>query len=68
MVESEELPTIADDLVVTKYKMSAEIVNSKDIQYWSCIDLCKALHASQEMQSSFEKKQIKYNFLIYINM
>ena len=31
MVESEELPTIADDLVVTKYKMSAEIVNSKDI-------------------------------------
>merc|ERR1712121_450719 len=27
MVESEELPTIADDLVVTKYKMSAEIVN-----------------------------------------
>ena len=31
MVESDELPTIADDLVVTKYKMSAEIVNSKDI-------------------------------------
>ena len=30
MVESDELPTIADDLVVTKYKMSAEIVNSKD--------------------------------------
>eukprot|EP00092_Neocalanus_flemingeri_P015464 GFUD01016741.1.p1 GENE.GFUD01016741.1~~GFUD01016741.1.p1 ORF type:complete len:389 (-),score=131.53 GFUD01016741.1:318-1484(-) len=27
MVESEELPTIADDLVVTKYKMAAEIVN-----------------------------------------
>ena len=24
-----DLPTIADDLVVTKYKMSAEIVNSK---------------------------------------
>ena len=23
------LPTIADDLVVTKYKMAAEIVNSK---------------------------------------
>ena len=29
MVEAEDLPTIADDLVVTKYKMSAEIVNSK---------------------------------------
>merc|ERR1711970_104162 len=27
MVESDELPTIADDLVVTKYKMAAEIVN-----------------------------------------
>ena len=24
-----DLPTIADDLVVTKYKMAAEIVNSK---------------------------------------
>ena len=24
-----ELPTIADDLVVTKYKMAAEIVNSE---------------------------------------
>ena len=24
-----ELPTIADDLVVTKYKMAAEIVNRK---------------------------------------
>ena len=26
---NEELPTIAEDLVVTKYKMAAEIVNSK---------------------------------------
>ena len=25
----DSLPTIADDLVVTKYKMAAEIVNSK---------------------------------------
>ena len=25
----EQLPTIADDLVVTKYKMAAEIVNGK---------------------------------------
>jgi len=39
MVESEELPTIADDLVVTKYKMSAEIVNKvlKEL-----VDACKA--------------------------
>ena len=30
MAETEEqLPTIADDLVVTKYKMAAEIVNGK---------------------------------------
>ena len=32
MAETEpknDLPTIADDLVVTKYKMAAEIVNSK---------------------------------------
>jgi len=29
-VESEnQLPTISDDLVVTKYKMAAEIANSK---------------------------------------
>ena len=27
--ESNDLPTIAEDLVVTKYKLSAEIVNSK---------------------------------------
>ena len=27
--EKNDLPTIADDLVVTKYKMSADIVNSK---------------------------------------
>ena len=27
--EGNDLPTIADDLVVTKYKMAAEIVNSK---------------------------------------
>ena len=26
---NEDLPTIAEDLVVTKYKMAAEIVNSK---------------------------------------
>jgi len=39
MVESDELPTIADDLVVTKYKMSAEIVNKvlKEL-----VDACKA--------------------------
>eukprot|EP00091_Calanus_sinicus_P000797 TRINITY_DN1073_c0_g1_i1.p1 TRINITY_DN1073_c0_g1~~TRINITY_DN1073_c0_g1_i1.p1 ORF type:complete len:390 (-),score=161.42 TRINITY_DN1073_c0_g1_i1:431-1600(-) len=39
MVESGELPTIADDLVVTKYKMSAEIVNKvlKEL-----VDACKA--------------------------
>jgi len=38
MVESDELPTIADDLVVTKYKMSAEIVNKvlKEL-----VDACK---------------------------
>merc|ERR1711881_624225 len=38
-VESDELPTIADDLVVTKYKMSAEIVNKvlKEL-----VDACKA--------------------------
>jgi hypothetical protein len=32
MAETEaknDLPTISDDLVVTKYKMAAEIVNSK---------------------------------------
>ena len=28
-----DLPTIADDLVVTKYKMAAEIVNSKSEDY-----------------------------------
>ena len=28
--DMEDLPTISDDLVVTKYKMAAEIVNSKD--------------------------------------
>jgi len=27
--QEEQLPTIADDLVVTKYKMAAEIVNGK---------------------------------------
>ena len=26
---NDDLPTIAEDLVVTKYKMAAEIVNSK---------------------------------------
>ena len=26
----DDLPTISDDLVVTKYKMAAEIVNSKE--------------------------------------
>ena len=34
--EQNDLPTIADDLVVTKYKMAAEIVNSK----LSVIDIC----------------------------
>ena len=29
VAEAEELPTISDDLVVTKYKMAAEIVNSE---------------------------------------
>ena len=27
--DGNDLPTISDDLVVTKYKMAAEIVNSK---------------------------------------
>ena len=33
-----DLPTIADDLVVTKYKMAAEIVNSefKSQPMWHC--------------------------------
>ena len=33
-----DLPTIADDLVVTKYKMAAEIVNSefKSQLMWHC--------------------------------
>ena len=35
MAETEEqLPTIADDLVVTKYKMAAEIVNGKCSPAW----------------------------------
>ena len=29
---NEDLPTIAEDLVVTKYKMAAEIVNSKFLE------------------------------------
>ena len=28
---NEDLPTISEDLVVTKYKMAAEIANSKSI-------------------------------------
>ena len=32
-VAGDSLPTIADDLVVTKYKMAAEIVNSKSF-FW----------------------------------
>eukprot|EP00090_Calanus_glacialis_P014739 TRINITY_DN235_c0_g1_i1.p1 TRINITY_DN235_c0_g1~~TRINITY_DN235_c0_g1_i1.p1 ORF type:complete len:390 (-),score=126.30 TRINITY_DN235_c0_g1_i1:226-1395(-) len=46
MVESEELPTIADDLVVTKYKMSAEIVNKvlKEL-----VDTCKATGSVRDL-------------------
>jgi len=46
MVESEELPTIADDLVVTKYKMSAEIVNKvlKEL-----VDACKATGSVRDL-------------------
>jgi len=46
MVESDELPTIADDLVVTKYKMSAEIVNKvlKEL-----VDACKATGSVREL-------------------
>jgi len=46
MVESEELPTIADDLVVTKYKMSAEIVNKvlKEL-----VDNCKVTGSVRDL-------------------
>jgi len=46
MVESDELPTIADDLVVTKYKMSAEIVNKvlKEL-----VDACKATGSVRDL-------------------
>jgi len=46
MVESDELPTIADDLVVTKYKMSAEIVNKvlKEL-----VDACKASSSVRDL-------------------
>jgi len=46
MVESEELPTIADDLVVTKYKMSAEIVNKvlKEL-----VDSCKVTGSVRDL-------------------
>jgi len=46
MVESEELPTIADDLVVTKYKMSADIVNKvlKEL-----VDNCKVTGSVRDL-------------------
>jgi len=46
MVESEELPTIADDLVVTKYKMAAEIVNKvlKEL-----VESCKATASVRDL-------------------
>ena len=40
--EKNDLPTIADDLVVTKYKMSADIVNSKP--FLISLPICKCRH------------------------
>ena len=36
---NEDLPTIAEDLVVTKYKMAAEIVHSKRFTFTLWIQL-----------------------------
>ena len=51
----DSLPTIADDLVVTKYKMAAEIVNSKS-GFTDRVVL--AIHCSLQQRTHTEQKAI----------
>lgn len=57
MAEAEEksnVPTIADDLVVTKYKMAAEIVNCKFLRTFLTTSLGANLKNNHFLFSHFE--------------